>query len=411
MNNGKTLAQQAAERDKGREQLGRREGDHVFLYQDRAEADGFRNISKPWWEKTLPVDDVVQRLVSDAEECVDLEVSASDIQLDEDGTISLDGERLSFSTLAYGNLCEWAKLPGGIREALLSQGDAEGKRLFSEAVNRGFRFYQYDRENNIKLRLRGTTVRAVVSDQYSSIENSWALETLSKIVKGGRVSHFRYNGDDVSGLLLIPDTIREEKDSDYGGGIHFKNSEVGSATLFMRPSVFRSICMNGCIWGELKGTSYISKRHRGSIDFNEVASDMAHNVNTQIPLTTVCIDKMLKTRSVEIGNRIECLRVVAAISPSKGVTLTQNLRRAWVDGWVEEGAEDTSAFGLLQGLTRAARDCRDSTNALSLETLAGELFDKDQTFWSFERENAERRVTDEEMIRVLSEPLIREALA
>lgn len=401
----KTLAQQAAKRDGINPGMGQRSGDHVFMDQDRAVEEGFRNISKPWWEKTLPGDRVVEMLESDSEECLDLEVDADHMVLEEDGTIELDGEKLKFSDHAAGGLCEWARLPMGIRDAFLSHGDEEGIRLFSESVNRGFRIHHSHREKGLKLRLRGTTVRAVVSDEYASIENSWAMETLNKMVPGGRVSHWRYDGDTMSGMLLIPDTIREEEDSDYGGGIHFRNSEVGTATLFVRPAVFRSICMNGCIWGQLKGQSYVSKRHRGTIDFTQMSREIYGIIQEQIPLTAKCIDELLATRSITLQNRIDAVRVMAG---HKG--LTKGQRRAWVHGFVEEGeGYEVTAFGVIQGLTRAARDTMNPTEAVAMEMLSGELVNKDADWWARETKYLST-MTDEDLVGVLSEPLFHEVM-
>jgi hypothetical protein len=401
----KTLAEQAAERDKGLGE-GQREGDFVLQGQELADKEGFGHVSKIWYKKTLPVADVVESLRHDAMECMDLEVPPELVVLSEDGTLQIEGQRLKFSHHAARTICEWAKLPSGTAQAFLGDGDDEGKLLFARSVNRGLNLYHEGRENKFKLRLRGETIRAFVSESFAAIDNLWGMELLAGILPGARVSHFRYDGDSMSGLMLIPDTIRTEKDSDYGGGIHFKNSEIGKARLVTRPSVFRAICMNGCIWGEMTTEALVQKRHRGTVDLKDIADAVYASIQKTIPVTSKCIDQMLATHEIDLEDKITCIKIMARV----GKGISQDARRQWVGGWIEEGQE-TSAFGVVQGLTRAGRDRKSADEAMHLELTAGDLVSWNERKWNQEAEYAGEAMSEKELMAILGETLYEEALA
>ena len=402
---GKTLAEQAAERDAVLRTAGRGvDGDWVYTHQGVASEHGFDHVSKDWWEQTTPVEKVVDALAASAEECLDLQVDRAAVRVADDLSIELDGERLEFADEALRSLATWGRVPTAMISTFHRDGaraDEDSRALLAKALNWGL-----DKEANageFLLRLRGQTVRAVVSDSYAPIENAWVMETLAALVPGGRVSHFRTDGDSMSGLLLIPDTIRSEKDSDYGGGIHFKNSEVGRGRVITRPSVFRAICMNGCIWAELSAHALVQKVHKGTPDFGEIAMVIAASVQESIPLTSICLESMLATAGIQLGSRIETLRVIA-----KAGEFSPRARQAWVEGWLEEGGQDTG-FALVQGLTRAGRDMIDPVAAVEAESFAGVLCGKDADGWD-EMLARYRGLDEGDLVRILGAPAVASAL-
>ena len=393
----KTLSQQATERDADKMEMGQRSGDHVFQYQDRAVEEGFRNVSKPWYNQTQDFDQVKEAVASSSEECSDLVIDPEHLRLSEDSTLNLDGETLTLTSRARRMLTAWAKIPAGVSDML--QEDGEGRRLFADLFNYGMEKNHGERENSFKVRLRGTEVRAVFSERYSPVDNGWFLEVLSAIAQGGRVSHLRFDGDTISGLALIPDTIRAEQDSDYGGGIHFRNSEVGESSLYVCPSVFRSICMNGCIWGELEGQSLIRRIHTGDIKLPVLAARIDSLVQEQIPLTVAAIDQMLRTKDIRLSEgTISAVRVIANLGK-----VNKEARREWLKGYLTEGDRAT-AFGVIQGLTRGAQ-ALGTEQALQMEELAGSLTQKAEGYWN-RQEVAFADMEDAELVRVFGEDLL-----
>ncbi len=57
--------------------------------------------------------------------------------------------------------------------------------------------------------------------------------------------------------------------------VSVSNCEIGKRALGSLPSLFRAICMNGCIWGQAYGEK-IKVVHRGEIDLDQL--EQAHSL-------------------------------------------------------------------------------------------------------------------------------------
>ncbi|MEQ8822622.1 MAG: DUF932 domain-containing protein [Sumerlaeia bacterium] len=398
-----TLAQQAAARDAG---TARRSGDFVHNTQEMDR--DFSNVSARWIENgTTPIQEVAEATAQLAEECTDIQAMPSAMTFDHEGgklRVPDFDEPIGFTERGLDMIATWLKVARGTVHDLWFAGDEESREIFARLLNRGLARHASDRTSPFLLRLRGAECRAVFSDRFQAVDNDWVVETLGKLMPGSRVSHLRADGDSISGMILIPDSIREEQDSDYGGGVHFANSEVGESKIQIQPAVFRAICQNGCIWGEAKGGELIRRFHTGNLKLDELATAMDALIRASIPLTTRCIDVMLRSKEIRLTSKIDALRVVA----SARLRLTQAERRAWVEGWLEEGRDET-AFGLIQGLTRSARHEKSGSGA-QLERMAGDLCGWSGTKWH----RAEAAASDferEELNKVLTPELVTTALS
>ena len=69
------------------------------------------------------------------------------------------------------------------------------------------------------------------------------------------------------------------------------NCEIGKRRISQVPSLFRSICLNGCIWGQCKGKE-IKKRHIGEIDLQELSYAIYENIEAQLPLLDAGVRKL-----------------------------------------------------------------------------------------------------------------------
>ena len=128
------------------------------------------------------------------------------------------------------------------------------------------------------------------------MDNSWFVNVIKGLVPSGRLSHWKGDSDTIYGNVLIPDTIREEEDSDYRGMFSVGNCEIGIRSISTCPSVFRAICMNGCIWDQEMGVA-IRKVHRGEINLEELKDAIKLNLEEQIPLLPEGIERLLAIRA------------------------------------------------------------------------------------------------------------------
>jgi hypothetical protein len=200
------------------------------------------------------------------------------------------------------------------------------------------------------------TLRALLSDKYTIVNNFWYLDLLSTLVPGGLVSHWRGDADSMYGNILIPDTIRQEKDSDFGGMLSVGNSEIGTRRISSVPSVFRAICMNGCIWDQEMGQA-MRKVHRGAVDFKALAQLIQNNLEEQIPLLPQGIERVLGIRAFKCDS-VPMPKILAQTAADNHLSRKDisAVRNEWhTEISLLGSAEGRTAYGLMGGITRAGQ--------------------------------------------------------
>lgn len=371
---------------------------------DQQKHTEFRHVAAEWIANgTEDVDAFRERVASFSEGCLDIYVMPGVLRLDGAGRLRVaDIEDVGVDTLTreerqvvehfarHGytfnssglrTLASWAGIPSRAVEMLdeaAGVGDRVAAAIFASLINWGLDNTVRDRIEPFFLRTRKGEVRAVFSAGYTPVNNDWCVDLLASEIPGGRFSHIRYDGDTLTGMMLVPDAIRSVPgDSDYGSGVFFSNSEVGVRQFQTLPAVFRAICMNGCIWGRVDGTA-VETRHRG-VNLDVLAERVRESIRVQLHLAGEAIDDMLATRKIELGrSRIAVLNLID--ETAEAANLNREERRGWYDGWLEEGGELT-AFAVVQGLTRSVRFDEDPASA-SREALAGRLVSSTPEWWS-----------------------------
>ena len=265
----------------------------------------------------------------------------------------------------------------------LHQRDVRDTEVLRDYV--AIHLFNGDRCDQSKERLFRTwkdgTLRALLSSQYAIVNNGWYLGLLETLIPGGLLSHWRGDADSIYGNILIPDTIRAEKDSDYGGMLSIGNSEIGLRRISSAPSVFRAICMNGCIWEQESGVE-IDIRHRGGIDFDSLAAKIGENLKKQIPLLPKGIDLLLGLRAYGVGdtplpNLFAGLSADYSLSKKEVAGVWTAYAKEVNDLGSEEGR---TAFGLLNAVTRYGQTL-DTARWVRFDTIGGELANLDRDGW------------------------------
>jgi hypothetical protein len=377
-----------------------RHGDFVHNSQPMATERGFGNVSELWARRAddrndstvMTYDDALEFLERDRGTIRDIEceygrfsphVIGGAVVLRDNAT----GEQFRFTDSSLDQFSERCNVGATLPRRLIS-GDTEDREILKSVFDNGLRKIA-ERSALIRTRTaagQAPTVRAFLSDQYARIDNRWLLETLREIVPGALVSHFSATdgSDSVYFNLLIPDSMRAETDSDYGGMLACGNSEIGHRRLKTLPSVFRAICMNGCIWDRVDGVAFTDRVHRGEINLNALKSAIRENLNRQIPLLGDGINRMLATRSI-VTDKNE-LPVIGAVLKSLSFPgITKQAADSIVGSFQEQrqlidAPAAISAFDVIQGITAAARsfDCELKENA---ERVAGVAMFWDKTRW------------------------------
>jgi hypothetical protein len=262
--------------------------------------------------------------------------------------------------------------------------DERDFRVLCDLLTNGLRDRDRDKTHLFRTQKDGT-LRAVLTDSYQIIDNIWYLQTLESIVPQARMSHWRNDGDHSTmwGNILIPDSLREETDSAYGGMLSIGNSEIGRRKLRCTPSIFRAICMNGCIWDQEEGVSF-TQVHRGEKQSNTLRERLKISINKQIPLLGNAIDDLLKTRDIVWdGGSVKPL--FAMFHHHKKHALSKRATTDILVCWREEANETPdlkkTAFCIINSVTRSGRKSEDPEVWAQRDELGGTLLGYDDKDW------------------------------
>jgi putative component of toxin-antitoxin plasmid stabilization module len=398
----------------GKLELISRAGDFVHANQKMAATQGFSCVSKAWYDKTISLSDGIAKLESQKKGREDIAASfgAAKPIINGVGELAIemgDGRQYIPTQHALKQLLYWA---GGIPQTYMnySVGDMNVKftrdkqdvETFLVVLRNGWR--RADKKKEMLFRTYNDgTLRAVLSERYAIIDNVWYLQVLEKLFQkiGGtepRLSHWRTDGaDTIYGNLLLPDTCRQDTDSDYGGMLNIGNCEIGKRRLSQVPSVFRAICMNGCIWDQNEGEK-LNKVHRGQIDYKALIVAIFDNLNSQIPLLADGIKRFLETKELLIP-KTQLQNAFAQLAIDN--KFTDKVTGMVVNEYIKHEADSHNLFGMINAITRAGQ-LMGNEDWYAMDLLGGELMN--YTRPQFEKFMAKANtLTKEEIAKVFSQ--------
>jgi hypothetical protein len=344
------------------------------------------HVHKDWWSKTLSFEDVMQTAQTAIDNREDILTETKNISCVVDNNEFrfrvADGRTFrptdhcieQFSTRTGVTSSSFLREMRNIQE--FDNNDAE---VMVAVGNNALRRIDMDKKFRIRTYTDGTA-RAFVTEQYAPIDNRWYLEVLQEFIPDGRFSHWKGDEDTIYGNVLIPDTIMDygqDDDTDYGGMISVGNCEVGTRRISQLPSLFRAICMNGCIWGQVSGDK-IRRVHRGNIDLTVLKLEIAKNIQHQIPLLAPGIRKFLDTRSLEIG-KSNTKGVIAAVASD--YKLSKKESTEFLEQYITYETHEANLFGIIAGITRAGQ-MFDSKTWVHMDEIAGQLVDLSADRWN-----------------------------
>jgi len=343
------------------------------------------HVHKDWWAKTKTFEQVMQDVhvaVENREDILTEIKNISCVSENDDFYFKLvDGRKFRPTDHAIEQFSVRAGVTSSsfLREMRNIEGfDSHDANTMSIVGNNALRRIDADKKFRLRTYTDGTC-RAFVTEQYAPVDNRWYLETLAEFIPGGRFSHWRGDEDTIYGNVLIPDTIMDygSDDSDYGGMISVGNCEIGTRRISQTPSLFRSICMNGCIWGQTAGEK-IRRVHRGNIDLDNLKLEIAKNIQHQIPLLAPGIKQFLATRAMETG-KASVKGIIASFASD--YKLTKKEASEFLSQYGEYESDNRNLFGIINGLTRAGQKF-DNKTWVKFDEVAGSLLDITKDRWS-----------------------------
>ena len=354
------------------------------------------HVHKDWYATTISYDDALDLAYDAARDREDLLAPVKNIQ----GSVNSDGQFVfkvgDREFVPTDHAIEQFAIRAGVPSSSVMRElrkqedyDAQDADVMTYLANNALRRLNQDKEYRLRTYTDGTC-RAFVTDKYAPVDNRWYLETLQSFLPDGRLSHWKGDEDTIYGNILLPDTILDygtDDDSDYGGMLSIGNSEIGMRRISSTPSVFRAICMNGCIWDQEKGKS-IGQVHRGSIDLEALKYDIQHNLNQQVPLMNNGIDLLLKLR--EFGsNGVPMSKIVGQVCSDYKVTKKHSygVLKAFLVEKSEVEELSKSAFGVANAFTRFGQTLDDSS-WVKFDEIGGKIANITESKWNSTIERA-----------------------
>jgi len=282
--------------------------------------------------------------------------------------------------------------------------DRQDGEALVHAVRNGLRSIKPEKQFRFRTYKNGT-MRAYLTDKYAPVDNRWYLEQIKRIIPGGRLSHWRGDADSIYGNVLVLDTMMDYEntnnpnDRDYGGMISIGNCEIGTRRISQYPSLFRAICLNGCIWGQIKGKDIIGKKHRGTIDLDVLGQQIEDNIEKQLPLLPQGIQRLLGIKAFGCGD-VKPASLIAVVAQDHKLTAKESTEV--LTQWVKHESNDRNLFGIANAVTRAGQTMSNA-RWVQLDNVGGELLDMSQTRWDGYKTRANSLV-EKDLTKIFAEP-------
>lgn len=345
------------------------------------------HVHKDWWAKTIDYDTALDMAHDAARQREDIMVKVEDLaptQNDVGHFVFRVGDKEFLPTdHALQQFSIKAEVPSSsvMRELRNLEGadDADHAVMVHLAKN-ALRRLKSDKVFRLRTYTDGTC-RAFLSEKYAPVDNRWYLETLRDFLPSGRLSHWKGSEDTIFGNILLPDSIMDygqSDDSDYGGMLSIGNCEIGLRTVSQRPSLFRSICMNGCIWGQVNGRR-IKRRHVGEINLDQLKMEIAENIELQLPLLDDGIRKFLSLQRMKVTLSVHMKAVVGAVCQNFKVGKTEAVE-IW-NQYDRFESHEKSLFGVVNAITRAGQTFENPAEWVAFDEFGGALIDTTQDRW------------------------------
>jgi hypothetical protein len=177
--------------------------------------------------------------------------------------------------------------------------DAQDSETLVAVYNNALRRLPQNKKFVFRTRNDGT-LRAMVSDRYTSIPNVWLMEQVLKIVPDALFAHWYGNSDSLYVNLLIPSAVGKE----FIGGLHLSNCEVGIRQCDTMLSALNPQSL-ACYNFQPKGSKGIKGLHRGKIDLDDLGLQVQDNVHRQLTLLPKVLSEIASSAASPMLNNFQ----------------------------------------------------------------------------------------------------------
>lgn len=333
-----------------------------FVLDNQQTGQEFCHVSQKWLDRCKPISAAIESITRQVTQDYSIVLGELFFIQDSKGVQFLtQGHVLKLDEYAIGQFCNLVELPRAVFKHYNSEILAR-QTILLDCLSQA---RKENPERKLVLRTQSGTIYGVVTPSYSPIANVDFLEILGDIIPDGLVSHDTSTPFGLFCNILIPDTLRNESDSDYGGMVRVTNSEIGRSSLSVLPSIFRAICMNGNVWGSQDGMKY-SRKHVG-ISLFELKKELAQCVHDQIPLVDYHIRSLLDSHKLKLETTIDKVIVQSVLDNGWNSDFCIDISSEWL-----KYSNEKTCFGVIDGITRAAQNQSNEVWS-SAENFAGSI--------------------------------------
>lgn len=250
----------------------------------------------------------------------------------------------------------------------------EDPKLLAQHVNHWLdNLSPEEQERDYYLRTKGNTLRAVLTDKYSKLDNSFVTSSLDRLMKfGGDVDirNFDLTDKHFNLRLVFPDMTMDvgtlQNPDKIMVGVHITNSEVGSSALRVDSCLFRLVCSNGMI-ARVGGSSMMAQRHL-HLTSNEMDSRFSRAIEDAVMNGNTAISDFAYTKDIYVPNPMNVIKKLAE-DAKYTKSFTQKVEESF---HIEP---DETAFHVINAFTRASQ-VLPFEQRLEVETNAGNMMQK-----------------------------------
>ena len=239
------------------------------------------------------------------------------------------------------------------------------------------------------LRTLDGRLRAFLSDRYRRLDNLELVDHVLPVI--AQMKGCSIESCDITETHLYMKIINRNMKAEVTpgdvvqAGFVISNSEIGLGALKVEPLVYRLVCRNGLICKDLAHKKYHAGRQVEDTDaayelYSDetlAADDKAYFLKVQDIVSAavdevrfnLTVDKMRASMSVLTGDNpvktVEVLGDKYILNQAERATILRHFIMA----------NDFTAFGLVNAVTRSSQDITDYNRATELERLGGALLD------------------------------------
>jgi len=235
------------------------------------------------------------------------------------------------------------------------------------------------------IRHKGETVRAVLSDQYTKLDNIKLVPMVAKAAELAQTPAVVMKpiiGDHLSLYVLLTDIpISTDPRDHYIGGnngtlypaAHISNDETGHGGIHIQPAVFTGICNNGAIFGwreEADIRPFI--RHRW-IDEPGLQHMVSLSMSEAFRLSDAAVKMYVESYTISMGED-QLLGMVNEYRAKYGLLISES--QSWLGAVAAEvgrrGDNKITLGDAINGLTVQAHATKDPIRGEYFERIAGD---------------------------------------